>query len=191
MQDVNWLGPCPAEEDAVQVGSPDYARDARAQCRRYIEALRKICGPEPEGARLTIKSQPHDFGSYLEVAVEFDGSNEAAAAYAAKCDESAPTTWEAAEMVAESPIKFQSGTVVMTIGAREVLEGNQHQLLVLLQRHLSGDWGEVGKEDAAANERALTHGERLLSSYTVKGERLWILTEADRSATTVLTPGEY
>lgn len=97
-QDVYWLGPSPAEEDAVQVGAPDYTRDARAECQAYIEAIRKICGREPEGAKLTIKSQPHDFGAYLEVAVVFDGNNKAAAEYAAKCDESAPTTWEAAGM---------------------------------------------------------------------------------------------
>lgn len=195
MQDVVWLGPAPAEEDCVQAGSDDYARRAREECRRYIEAIRKVCGPEPEGARLTIKSQPHDFGSYLEVAVTFDGNNEQAAAYAAKCDEKAPKTWAEAEMVAPSPIKFQPGTVVATVGALEVVGENHHLLAELVRRHLSGDWGEVDKEDAAANDRALKHGERVLSSYTVDGpegkSKLWVLTEADRSSTTVLTPGEY
>lgn len=65
------------------------------------------------------------------------------------------------------------------------------QLAALVRRHLSGDWGDVDAADATANEHALTHGERILSSYAVKGERLWVLTEADRSSTTVLTPGEY
>jgi hypothetical protein len=106
-EEIFWLGPAPAEEDCVQVGSPDYARDAKAECRRYIEAIRKVCGPEPEGARLTIKSQPHDFGSYYEVAVVFDGNDPVAAAYAAKCDEEAPTTWEAAGM--EPPAKKGHG----------------------------------------------------------------------------------
>jgi hypothetical protein len=106
-EDIYFLGPAPSNEDCVQVGSPDYARDARAECARYIEAIKKVCGREPEGARLTIKSQPHDFGSYFEVAVIFDGNNEAAAAYAAKCDESAPTTWEAAGI--EPPAKQQRG----------------------------------------------------------------------------------
>lgn len=99
-EDVYWLGPCPAEEDAVQVGSPDYARNAKAQCRAYIDAIRAVCGHEPEGARLTIRAQQHDFGSYYEVAVAFDGNNQVAAEYAAKCDDSAPTTWEAAGMTA-------------------------------------------------------------------------------------------
>jgi hypothetical protein len=86
-------------------------------------------------------------------------------------------------------IRFEAGTVVATIGALQVADN--HAILELLRRHLAGDWGDVDKDDAKANEDALTHGERILSSYTIKGERLWILTEADRSATTVLTPGEY
>lgn len=104
-EDIYWLGPAPAGEDCVQVGSPDYARDAKAECRAYIEAIRKVCGREPEGARLTIKSQPHDFGSYYEVAVVFDGNDQAAAEYAAKCDEHTPTTWEQAGMTAPRQAK--------------------------------------------------------------------------------------
>jgi hypothetical protein len=191
MQDVVWLGPAPAEEDCAQIGSPDYARDARAECKRYIEAIRKVCGPEPEGARLTIKSQPHEFGSYLEVAVVFDGNNEAAAAYAAKCDENAPKTWAEAEMAADQPqkIKFQPGSVVATIGAVEI--ATNEQIRGLLARHLSGDWGDVDAEDARANDDALKHGMRILSSYRVGNSKLWLITEADRSSTTVLTPEEY
>lgn len=191
MQDIVWLGPCPAEEDAVQVGDSDYATKAREQCRRYVEAIRAVCGPEPEGARLTIKSQQHEFGSYLECCVVFDGNNEAAAAYAAKCDDSAPTTWDAAEGVApaDGRIRFQSGSVVATVGATMV--ASEEQIIALLRRHLSGDWGDVDAEDAKANENALKWGERILSSYKVGEEKLWIITERDRSSTTVLTPGEY
>lgn len=68
---------------------------------------------------------------------------------------------------------------------------SNEQIHDLLTRHLSGDWGELDAEDAKANESALRHGLRILSSYKVGEEKLWILTEADRSATTVLTPGEY
>lgn len=85
--------------------------------------------------------------------------------------------------------KFQPGTIVTTMGALEV--ASQSQIAALLHRHLAGDWGELDEHDVAANERALRHGERLLSAYTVDGEKLWVLTEADRSVTTVLTPGEY
>lgn len=86
-------------------------------------------------------------------------------------------------------IQFQPGTVVATVGALQVADN--HAILELLRRHLSGDWGDLGEEDKKANDRALTHGERILSSYTVRGEKLWVITEADRSSTCVLTPGEY
>lgn len=89
----------------------------------------------------------------------------------------------------DNRIRFQSGTIVATQGA--LLVADNHAILELLRRHLAGDWGDVSKEDAKANEHALTHGERILSSYRVKGEKLWIITERDRSQTTVLTPGEY
>ncbi len=62
----------------------------------------------------------------------------------------------------------------------------------LLNRHRTGDWGEVDSEDWAANDQAVTQGERVLSAYTLKdGVRLWIITEADRAATTILLPSEY
>ena len=61
-----------------------------------------------------------------------------------------------------------------------------------LSRHKKGDWGDVSMEDWLSNNYALSHGERLLSSYcTVEGVKFWIITEADRSATTVLLPEEY
>lgn len=95
-EEIYWLGSAPAEESCVQVGDPDYARDAKNECRQYMAAIRIVCGEPPEGAKLVVRSQPHDFGSYFEVAVVFDGTNREAVAYAAKVDEQAPTTWAAA-----------------------------------------------------------------------------------------------
>jgi len=61
-----------------------------------------------------------------------------------------------------------------------------------LDRHAIGDWGELEQPDVAENEYSMLHGLRLLSSYqTDAGEKLWIITEADRSATTLLLPAEY
>ena len=60
-----------------------------------------------------------------------------------------------------------------------------------LLRHQCGDWGEVPPEDAAENEFATSHGLRILSAYVIAGARIWIITEADRSATTLLFPSEY
>jgi hypothetical protein len=61
-----------------------------------------------------------------------------------------------------------------------------------LRRHLRGDWGGLDAHDIAENDYSLAHGFRLLSSYrTTAGETLWIITEADRSATTLLLPEKY
>lgn len=61
-----------------------------------------------------------------------------------------------------------------------------------LRRHASGDWGEVDPDDRAANDDAMKSGERLLSVYrTASGTTFWVLTEADRTATTVLLPADY
>jgi len=63
----------------------------------------------------------------------------------------------------------------------------------LLERHASGDWGEVPPEDARENELSLKYGWRLMSSYPVgdADERVWVITEADRSSTCILLPSEY
>ena len=61
-----------------------------------------------------------------------------------------------------------------------------------ISRHANGDWGEVDDHDQKANEYALEHGLRVLSAYTLRtGEKIWIITEADGSTTTILLPEEY
>ena len=67
----------------------------RAECKRYIELIRQVCGEEPEGARLAIKSNPHDFGTYLDVVCWYDDDNEEAADYAWGLESMAPATWDA------------------------------------------------------------------------------------------------
>jgi hypothetical protein len=92
----------------------------------------------------------------------------------------------------ENPILFRSGKIVSTPGALEALEMNHYRIFTLLLRHLTGDWGEIPDADAEANQEALKNGSRILSSYPQpSGARIWIITEADRSATTVLLPEEY
>ena len=86
---------------------------------------------------------------------------------------------------------FELGEVVMTPGARQVLEDPYTDPAPLLDRHVTGDWGEVPAEDARANAWAVDHGARILSAYVVHGHKLWIITEAGRHRTTILTPGEY
>ena len=72
------------------------------------------------------------------------------------------------------------------------LEQANRSPLEFLSRHLRGDWGDLCPEDKTENELSLKHGFRLLSSYPVsETEKLWIITEADRSVTTLLLPAEY
>jgi hypothetical protein len=79
---------------------------------------------------------------------------------------------------------FMTPGVQAQIPPSEMMQG--------LRRHARGDWGELDDEDRAANDVALKHGARLLSAYRTKaGTKFWIITEADRSATTVLLPEEY
>tara|TARA_Y100000296_G_scaffold72494_1_gene88942 strand:- start:84 stop:296 length:213 start_codon:yes stop_codon:yes gene_type:complete len=61
----------------------------------------------------------------------------------------------------------------------------------LLDRHRSGDWGDVDAEDGQANDAALKDGSRIFSVYHQHGQKVWVITEADRSSTCVLLPEEY
>ena len=72
-----------------------------------------------------------------------------------------------------------------------IRSAGQDLLPALLERHRTGDWGDVPEEDARENEVAVRYGFRVLSSYRVAGERLWVITELDRSVTTLLLPSEY
>ena len=93
MFDYLEIGPTPAEESCEQLG-PGYTQaKAKRECQQFIEAIRKVVGPEPEGARLTVRSNPHDFGTYYEVAVKYDGSSPGATEYALKVESEAPSTW--------------------------------------------------------------------------------------------------
>ena len=87
---------------------------------------------------------------------------------------------------------FPLGRLVATPGALALLRSAGEDLLpTLLERHRSGDWGDVPPEDARENEFSVRYGFRIVSSYRVDEERLWVITEADRSATTLLLPSEY
>lgn len=93
--------------------------------------------------------------------------------------------------MSEKPPRFSVGRVVATPNALHVLEVGGVSAASLLFRHVRGDWGEVGVEDARANEMALLHGSRLLSAYTVGHSIVWVITEADRCVTTLLLPSDY
>jgi hypothetical protein len=81
---------------------------------------------------------------------------------------------------------------VATPGALEVLEACHQSPMEFLTRHARGDWGQLSADDVAENEFSLQNGFRLLSSYaTASGQKLWVITEADRALTTLLLPDEY
>lgn len=87
---------------------------------------------------------------------------------------------------------FPLGRTVATPGALQALETAGQQPAEFLDRHVSGDWGDVDDEDKQENELSLRSGLRILSAYiTSAGDKIWIITEADRSATTILLPEEY
>jgi hypothetical protein len=87
---------------------------------------------------------------------------------------------------------FSLGQIVATRGALAALERAKQPASFFFARHATGDWGTLEPEDVAENEYSMVHGFRLMSSYeTDAGEKLWIITEADRSATTLLLPDEY
>ena len=87
---------------------------------------------------------------------------------------------------------FSLGHLVTTPGVLELARRAGVELIEYLNRHVCGDWGDLCVDDKRANDRALEFGGRILSAYDLPtGERLWIITEADRSATTILLPDEY
>lgn len=89
---------------------------------------------------------------------------------------------------------FPLGRIVSTPGVLGLFEEMENPSLTrgLLRRHASGDWGDLSDDDKEANTLALEEGTRLFSSYALRdGRKVWIITEADRSATTFLLPSEY
>ncbi len=87
---------------------------------------------------------------------------------------------------------FPLGQVVATPGALAVLQKAEQEPREFLDRHVNGDWGEVSDEAKRENALSVKQGFRILSAYTTSaGEKIWIITEADRSVTTILLPSEY
>lgn len=87
---------------------------------------------------------------------------------------------------------FPLGQVVATPAALEALGSLGVSPIDLIRRHVSGDWSDMDKEDQRSNRQAIQNGLRIFSAYNLSGNvRIWIITEADRSSTTILLPSEY
>lgn len=95
MTDRIEIGPTPNDEACAQVGTDRYHRVWRAECKAFSAQLLRMFGPAPEGARLIITSNPHDFGTYHDIAVEYDTDNAAALAWALKIEGNTPAEWDA------------------------------------------------------------------------------------------------
>jgi hypothetical protein len=93
-------------------------------------------------------------------------------------------------MTPSEPISVPLGSIVATPAVLETL--TRADIVTALRRHAAGDWGDVTPDDRNANDAALRSGDRLLSVYSsATGTKFWVLTEADRSSTTVLLPDDY
>ena len=115
-----------------------------------------------------------------------------------KASEHVPQLSHAQRSAPTAPL-FSLGQTVATPGALRLLAKFGVSPVDLLQRHISGDWGDLGLKDRHTNNLALVNGERLLSSYALDGEksqdpdgpRVWVITEWDRSTSCILLPSEY
>jgi hypothetical protein len=89
-------------------------------------------------------------------------------------------------------INLPLGRLLSTPGAINAIAKAGQDGSVFLERHRAGDWGDIDQEDWAANDRAAVDGSRILSAYTLPdGTKIWIISESNRSATTILLPDEY
>ena len=87
---------------------------------------------------------------------------------------------------------FPLGQVVATPGALRALQKAEQGPGEFIERHANGDWGDVPEADRQENEYSVHRDFRILSAYTTSaGDHIWVITEADRSATTILLPSEY
>jgi len=92
----------------------------------------------------------------------------------------------------QNKVLFPLGQIFLTVGAQDALEESNQLPNEFLARHQTGDWGLVCADDRRENDLSVKESFRILSTYkTSEGEKLWIITEADRSSTTILLPEEY
>ena len=94
MTDELSLSPTPVGEDCAQLGAQNYQQQAQKECRAFINQLKREFGEPPAYTALKIKRCPHDFGTYLDVVVQFDDRDEASVQYAYKVEANLPENWD-------------------------------------------------------------------------------------------------
>ncbi len=107
------LGCTPSDEACAQIGIDDnYRVRARRECRALIHQFMRLCGEPPPAAFFRIHENPHDFGTYLTVAIHFDPEDEDAVAYAYRCDDESPHQWDlAARLELDAPLQREGEAV--------------------------------------------------------------------------------
>lgn len=108
-----------------------------------------------------------------------------------KCQSDSAIAQSAASTTLSQGPLFHLGSTVATSGALDLLDRNGINASDYLKRHQRGDFGDLCQADIQKNMVAITYRARILSAYNIKQERLWIITETDRSVTTLLLPSEY
>jgi len=96
MRDSLNLSPTPVGEDCAQLGDANYSSRARQECRAFIQQLKREFGEPPIGAVFKITQNPHDFGTYLDVDIQFNDEDDMASEYAYKIEANLPEFWDAA-----------------------------------------------------------------------------------------------
>ena len=194
------LGCCPIQEEAPIMGGHGYWAKARRECKALIRQLRRLAGQEPWDTWLYVKSHVHEGGPFLNLGYRYPQDDPMGQNYAQRLQDVFPERWDDQARrelgLASTPrdkkghAHFPLGRLVITQSAMIVLDGGSVWLAV--GRHSRGEWGDVPAPDHAANERALVDGGRLFSAHQSDGGRVfWIITECDRSVTTVLLPEDY
>lgn len=92
--DELYLGPTPTDEECAQVGTDDYQDRARKECRAYRNQLLRMFGQPKEGCKFWIKANPHEFGTYYEVVIQFDERSEEAIDFALNVEGNLPYRWD-------------------------------------------------------------------------------------------------
>lgn len=144
-----------------------------------------------KAAWLTITAESPELAADVRGLVELGESPQAIGAFVRELPAVPPFLASlvecAAAYLATLRPRFPLGKLVATPGARDLgLDFRPY-----LARHVAGDWGDVSEEDAAENEFSVSRPLRILSAYNTPAGRIWVITEADRSLTTVLLPSEY
>ena len=104
MRDYVYIGSTPSDEPCQQLGMPSYdGIQARKECVVFISQLRRMFGPEPDGARLAVKIERHDFGSYPEVVCWFDDEKPESVDYAFRCEGESPANWDMQAIIEMQP----------------------------------------------------------------------------------------